>query len=155
KHLMAQIAFTGNIVAQPEIKVAASGKAVAKARLAENHRGKTPQTGGGEDQGTSSPHQLAAGGQAEKLAGVPRGAPRVVTGRQPARAYTKDGEERQWIEVAIASFGIAPRGQSRPAQPSRQGEGWNAQQAPQYGHGTGGGDGWPPAAQPGSGYQPA
>ena len=150
---MAQIAFTGNIVAQPEIKFAASGKAVAKARLAENHRGKNPQTGEWEDQGTSWRNLVAFGAQAEKLAEVPKGSPLVVIGRESARAYTKDGEERQWIEVAIDSFGIAPRGQSRPAQPSQQGEGWNAQQAPQYGHGAGGGDGWPPAAQPGSGQQ--
>ena len=40
-------------------------------------------------------------------------------------------------------------------RPSPQGETHNPQQAPsQWGAGTGGGQ-WPPAAQPGSGYQPA
>ena len=39
--------------------------------------------------------------------------------------------------------GHAPQAQARPQEPS------------QWGAGTGGGDGWPPAAQPGSGYQPA
>ena len=38
-------------------------------------------------------------------------------------------------------------------QPSPQGEQWN--NAQQYGSGTGGGSPWPPAAQPGSGYQAA
>ena len=40
-------------------------------------------------------------------------------------------------------------------QPSPQGEQWGAQNAQQYGSGTGGGGQWPAAAQPGSGYQPA
>src|SRR5699024_9127579 len=80
----------------------------------------------------------------------------VVIGRETARKYEKDGEERQWIEVAVDSFGIAPKGQSRPAQPSPQGESWNAQPAPQQGYGAPQQQGaWPAAAQPGSGYQPA
>ena len=49
---MAQTAFTANLVAPVELKFAASGKAVAKGRVAENHRGKNPQTGEWEDQGT-------------------------------------------------------------------------------------------------------
>ena len=41
-------------------------------------------------------------------------------------------------------------------RPSPQGETHNPQQAPsQWGAGTGGGAQWPPAAQPGSGYQAA
>ena len=41
-------------------------------------------------------------------------------------------------------------------RPSPQGETHNPQQAPsQWGAGTGGGSQWPPAAQPGSGYQAA
>ena len=158
---MAQIAFTGNIVAPAEIKFAASGKAVAKARLAENHRGKNPQTGEWEDQGTSWRNLVAFGAQAEKLAEVPKGSPLVVIGRESSRAYEKDGEQRQWTEVAIDSFGIAPKGQSRASQPSPQGEQWNApQQAPQQ-QSWGGqapapqqqAQAWPPAAQPGSGQQ--
>src|SRR5699024_8967291 len=89
RNTLAQIAFTGNIVAQPEIKFAASGKAVAKARLAENHRGKNPQTGEWEDQGTSWRNLVAFGAQAEKLAEVPKGSPLVVIGRETARKYEK------------------------------------------------------------------
>ena len=126
---MAQIAFTGNIVAPAEIKFAASGKAVAKARLAENHRGKNPQTGEWEDQGTSWRNLVAFGNQAEKLAEVPKGASLVVMGRESSRAYEKDGEQRQWTEVAVDAFGIVPRGQqqSQP-RPSVQGEGFGPQQ---------------------------
>ena len=155
---MAQIAFTGNIVAQPEIKFAASGTAVTKARLAENHRGKNPQTGEWEDQGTSWRNLVAFGAQAERLAEVPKGSPLVVIGRESSRAYEKDGEQRQWTEVAIDSFGIAPKGQSRASQPSPQGEQWNApQQAAQQSWGGQAPEpqqqAWPPAAQPGSGQQ--
>lgn len=129
---MAQIAFTGNLVAQAEIKFAAgSGKAVAKARLAENHRGRNAQTQEWEDQGTSWRNLVAFGAQAEKLAEVPKGSPLVVIGRESSRAYEKDGEQRQWTEVAIDAFGIAPKSQSQGQRPSPQGEQFNPQYAPQ------------------------
>ena len=150
---MAQTAFTANLVAPVELKFAASGKAVAKGRVAENHRGKNPQTGEWEDQGTSWRNIVAFGAQAEKLAEIPKGASLVVIGRESSRAYSKDGEERQWTEVAVDAFGIVPKGQQSSPRPSPQGEQWN--NAQQYGSGTGGGSQWPPAAQPGSGYQAA
>ena len=150
---MAITAFTANLVAPAELKFAASGKAVAKARVAENHRGKNPQTGEWEDQGTTWRNLVAFGAQAEKLAEVPKGASLVVMGRESSRAYEKDGEQRQWTEVAVDAFGIVPKGQQSSPRPSPQGEQWN--NAQQYGSGTGGGSQWPPAAQPGSGYQAA
>ena len=150
---MAQTAFTANLVAPVELKFAASGKAVAKGRVAENHRGKNAQTGEWEDQGTTWRNIVAFGAQAEKLAEVPKGASLVVMGRESSRAYSKDGEERQWTEVAVDAFGIVPKGQQSSSRPSPQGEQWN--NAQQYGSGTGGGAQWPTAAQPGSGYQPA
>ena len=143
---MAQTAFTANLVAPVELKFAASGKAVAKGRVAENHRGKNPQTGEWEDQGTTWRNIVAFGAQAEKLAEVPKGASLVVMGRESSRAYEKDGEQRQWTEVAVDAFGIVPKGQQSSPRPSPQGEGFGAQQAyaspvnnGQWGHGTGGG----------------
>ena len=150
---MAQTAFTANLVAPVELKFAASGKAVAKGRVAENHRGKNAQTGEWEDQGTTWRNIVAFGAQAEKLAEVPKGASLVVMGRESSRAYEKDGEQRQWTEVAVDAFGIVPKGQQSSPRPSPQGEQWN--NAQQYGSGTGGGAQWPTAAQPGSGYQAA
>ena len=150
---MAQTAFTANLVAPAELKFAASGKAVAKARVAENHRGKNPQTGEWEDQGTTWRNLVAFDAKAERLAEVPKGASLVVMGRESSRAYEKDGEQRQWTEVAVDAFGIVPKGQQSSPRPSPQGEQWNSAQ--QYGSGTGGGSQWPPAAQPGSGYQAA
>ena len=150
---MAQTAFTANLVAPVELKFAASGKAVAKGRVAENHRAKDPNTGEWGDAGTTWRNIVAFGAQAEKLAEVPKGASLVVMGRESSRAYSKDGEERQWTEVAVDAFGIVPKGQQSSPRPSPQGEQWN--NAQQYGSGTGGGAQWPAAAQPGSGYQPA
>ena len=148
---MAQTAFTANLVAPVELKFAASGKAVAKGRVAENHRGKNPQTGEWEDSGTTWRNLVAFGAQAEKLAEVPKGASLVIIGRESSRAYSKDGEERQWTEVAVDAFGVVPKGQQSSPRPSPQGEQWNNVQ--QYGSGTGGGAQWPTAAQPGSGQQ--
>ena len=148
---MAQTAFTANLVAPVELKFAASGKAVAKGRVAENHRAKDPNTGEWGDAGTTWRNIVAFGAQAEKLAEVPKGASLVVMGRESSRAYTKDGEERQWTEVAVDAFGIVPKGQQSSPRPSPQGEQWNNVQ--QYGSGTGGGAQWPTAAQPGSGQQ--
>ena len=148
---MAQTAFTANLVAPVELKFAASGKAVAKGRVAENHRGKNPQTGEWEDSGTTWRNLVAFGAQAEKLAEVPKGASLVIIGRESSRAYSKDGEERQWTEVAVDAFGVVPKGQQSSPRPSPQGEQWNNVQ--QYGSGAGGGAQWPTAAQPGSGQQ--
>ena len=158
---MAQTAFTANLVAPAELKFAASGKAVAKARVAENHRGKNPQTGEWEDSGTTWRNLVAFDAKAERLAEVPKGASLVVIGRESSRAYQKDGEDRQWTEVAVDAFGIVPKGQQSSPRPSVQGEGFGPQQgyaAPQqapsqWGAGTGGGGQWPTAAQPGSGQQ--
>ena len=148
---MAQTAFTANLVAPVEIKFAASGKAVAKGRVAENHRAKDPNTGEWGDAGTTWRNIVAFGAQAERLAEVPKGASLVVMGRESSRAYEKDGEQRQWTEVAVDAFGIVPKGQQSSPRPSPQGEQWN--NAQQYGSGTGGGNQWPTAAQPGSGQQ--
>ena len=154
---MAQIAFEANLVAPAELKFAQSGKAVAKARLAENHRGKS-QSGEWEDTGTTWHNVTAFGALAEKLAEVPKGSRLTVQGRQSSRAYEKDGDTRQWTETIADVFGVVPKGQQsspRPSTANAQGEGWGAQnsQAPvnngQWGQGTSGGDSWgtqqPPA----------
>ena len=153
---MAQIAFEANLVAPAELKFAASGKAVAKARLAENHRGKNQQTGEWEDQGTTWHNLTAFGNLAEKLAEVPKGQRLTVQGRQSSRAYEKDGDTRQWTETIADVFGIVPKGQqqSQP-RPSGQGEQWNAPSAPQQPAQQGfAQQGWPataPAGQQGGG----
>lgn len=154
---MAQIAFSGNIVAQAELKFSQAGKAVAKARIAENHSQLNRDTQQFEETGTSWRNIVAFGKRAEKLAEVQKGQRLVIIGRESSRTYQKDGEEKSWTETAVDEFGVVPRGDAPQARPSGQGEQWNpqpTQQAPsQWGAGTGGGNGWPAAAQPGSGQQ--
>ena len=157
---MAQIAFSGNIVAQAELKFSQAGKAVAKARIAENHSQLNRDTQQFEETGTSWRNIVAFGKRAEKLAEVQKGQRLVIIGRESSRTYQKDGEEKSWTETAVDEFGVVPRGDAQQPRPSVQGEGFGAQQgyaAPQqapsqWGAGTGGGAQWPPAAQPGSGY---
>lgn len=160
---MAQIAFSGNIVAQAELKFSQAGKAVAKARIAENHSQLNRDTQQFEETGTTWRNIVAFGKRAEKLAEVQKGQRLVIIGRESSRTYQKDGEEKSWTETAVDEFGIVPRGDAQQARPSVQGEGFGAQQgyaapqqaASQWGSGTGGGAQWPAAAQPGSGYQAA
>lgn len=139
---MAQIAFEGNLVAPAELKFAQSGKAVAKARIAENHRGKNQQTGEWEDQGTTWHNVIAFGALAEKLAEVGKGQRLTVQGRQSSRAYEKDGEQRQWTETIADVFGVVPKRDQQQSRPSPQGEQWNGGQSQ---------GGWPAAVQPGQG----
>ena len=153
---MAQIAFEANLVAPAELKFAQSGKAVAKARLAENHRGKS-QSGEWEDTGTTWHNVTAFGALAEKLAEVPKGSRLTVQGRQSSRAYEKDGDTRQWTETIADVFGVVPKGpqqsQVRPSTANAQGEGWGAQNSAspansgQWNGVAEGGDSWP-AQQP-------
>lgn len=140
---MAQIAFSGNITAQAELKFSQAGKAVAKARIAENHSQLNRDTQQFEETGTSWRNIVAFGKRAEKLAEVPKGARLVVIGRESSRSYQKDGEDRSWTETAVDEFGVVPRGDSQGQRPSPQGEQWNAQPAPQQ-QGA-----WPTTAQPG------
>ena len=150
---MAQIAFEGNLVAPAELKFAQSGKAVAKARIAENHRGKNQQTGEWEDQGTTWHNVTAFGALAEKLAEVSKGQRLTVQGRQSSRAYEKDGEQRQWTETIADVFGVVPKRDQQQGSggyqqtPQSQAAGWGGQQAPQQSPQGG----WPAAVQPGQG----
>ena len=144
---MAQIAFSGNIVAQAELKFSQAGKAVAKARIAENHSQLNRDTQQFEETGTSWRNIVAFGKRAEKLAEVQKGQRLVIIGRESSRTYQKDGEEKSWTETAVDEFGIVPRGDAQQPRPSVQGEGFGAQQgyaapqqaASQWGSGTGGG----------------
>ena len=151
---MAQIAFEGRLTADPEIKYGNDGKPRASFTVAENFRAQNRQTQEWEDSGVTFHRVTLFGRHAENPALV-KGAVVTIAGTQKSRAYTdKNGEQKQWTETTANSFGVVPiqQGQSSP-RPSPQGEQWNNVQ--QYGSGTGGGNQWPAAAQPGSGYQPA
>lgn len=152
---MAQIAFSGNIVAQAELKFSQAGKAVAKARIAENHSQLNRDTQQFEETGTSWRNIVAFGKRAEKLAEVPKGQRLVILGRESSRTYSKDGEEKSWTETAVDEFGIVPRGDGQHSQSrtaNAQGEGWGAQNSAspvnngQWGQGNAGGAQYAPVA---------
>ena len=150
---MANISFEGRLTADPEIKFGQDGKPRASFTVAENFRQLNRDTQQWEDSGVTFHRVTLFGRHAENPALV-KGAVVTIAGTQKSRAYTdKNGEQKQWTETTANSFGVVPiqHGQSSP-RPSPQGEQWNAQQ---YGAGTGGGNQWPTAAQPGSGYQAA
>ena len=155
---MAQIAFEGRLTADPQIKYGNDGKPRASFTVAENFRQLNRDTQQWEDSGVTFHNVTLFGRHAENPALV-KGAVVTIAGTQKSRAYEKDGEKRNWTETTANSFGVVPiqQGQSSPrtSTANAQGEGWGAQNAQQYGSGTGGGAQWPPAAQPGSGYQAA
>ena len=155
---MAQIAFEGRLTADPQIKYGNDGKPRASFTVAENFRQLNRDTQQWEDSGVTFHNVTLFGRHAENPALV-KGAVVTIAGTQKSRAYEKDGEKRNWTETTANSFGVVPiqQGQSSPrtSTANAQGEGWGAQNAQQYGSGTGGGSQWPPAAQPGSGYQAA
>ena len=156
---MAQISFEGRLTADPELKYGNDGKPRASFTVAENFRALDKSTNQWEDSGVTFHRVTLFGRHAENPALV-KGAVVTISGTQKSRAYTdKNGEQKQWTETTANSFGVVPiqQGQSSPrtSTANAQGEGWGAQNAQQYGSGTGGGAQWPPAAQPGSGYQAA
>ena len=150
---MAQIAFEGRLTADPQIKYGNDGKPRASFSVAENFRQLNRDTQQWEDSGVTFHNVTLFGRHAENPALV-KGAVVTISGTQKSRAYEKDGEKRNWTETTANSFGVVPiqQAQTQP-RPSPQGEQWGAQNAQQYGSGTGGGSQWPPAAQPGSGQQ--
>ena len=151
---MAQISFEGRLTADPQIKYGNDGKPRASFTVAENFRAQNRQTQEWEDSGVTFHNVTLFGRHAENPALV-KGAVVTIAGTQKSRAYTdKNGEQKQWTETTANSFGVVPiqQAQTQP-RPSPQGEQWGAQNAQQYGSGTGGGNQWPAAAQPGSGQQ--
>ena len=150
---MAQIAFEGRLTADPQIKYGNDGKPRASFSVAENFRQLNRDTQQWEDSGVTFHNVTLFGRHAENPALV-KGAVVTIAGTQKSRAYEKDGEKRNWTETTANSFGVVPiqQAQTQP-RPSPQGEQWGAQNAQQYGSGTGGGGQWPAAAQPGSGQQ--
>ena len=151
---MALISFEGRLTADPQIKYGNDGKPRASFTVAENFRQQNRQTQEWEDSGVTFHNVTLFGRHAENPALV-KGAVVTIAGTQKSRAYEKDGEKRNWTETTANSFGVVPiqQGQQSSPRPSPQGEQWN--NAQQWGAGTGGGAQWPPAAQPGSGYQAA
>lgn len=153
---MAHISFEGRLTADAEIKYGNDGKPRATFTVAENFRQLNRNTNEWEDSGATFHNVTLFGRQAES-APLTKGQIVTVAGTQKSRAYTnQQGEQKQWTETTTNTVGVVsvPQRQATP----QQGYAPQAQQRPQepsqWGAGTGGGDGWPVAAQPGQGYAP-
>ena len=107
---MADVTFTGNLTAAPEMKFSNSGKAFANFTVAENYRKKN-QNGEWEDSGTAFWRVTVFGYQAEAVADtLDKGMKVVVSGRGELREYTtKEGAQGKSLECVANHVGVVPR----------------------------------------------
>lgn len=138
---MADVTFTGNLTAAPEMKFSNAGKPFANFTVAENYRKKN-QSGEWEDSGAAFWRVTVFGYQAEAVADtLDKGVKVVVSGRGELREYTaKDGTPGKSLECVANHVGVVPRapknnggGQSFPAPtgfnqpPQQQNDPWSNQ----------------------------
>lgn len=107
---MADVTFTGNLTAAPEMKFSNSGTAFANFTVAENYRKKN-QNGEWEDSGTAFWRVTVFGYQAEAVADtLDKGMKVVVQGRGELREYTtKEGNQGKSLECVANHVGVVPR----------------------------------------------
>ena len=107
---MADVTFTGNLTAAPEMKFSNAGKAFANFTVAENYRKKN-QNGEWEDSGTAFWRVTVFGYQAEAVADtLDKGMKVVVQGRGELREYTtKEGAQGKSLECVANHVGVVPR----------------------------------------------
>ena len=121
---MADVTFTGNLTAAPEMKFSNAGKAFANFTVAENYRKKN-QSGEWEDSGTAFWRVTVFGYQAEAVADtLDKGVKVVVQGRGELREYTtKEGAQGKSLECVANHVGVVPRA------PKNNGGGFGQQQS--------------------------
>ena len=107
---MADVTFTGNLTAAPEMKFSNAGKPFANFTVAENYRKKN-QSGEWEDSGTAFWRVTVFGYQAEAVADtLDKGMKVVVQGRGELREYTtKEGTPGKSLECVANHVGVVPR----------------------------------------------
>lgn len=115
--MSASITLTGRLVADPELKFAASGIAILKARVVTSGRKKTDN--GWEDVDTTFWSVSAFRQLAENVAeSLSKGDEVIVVGKVKQREYqTAEGEKRSVTEVTADAFG--PNLRSATARPNR------------------------------------
>ena len=120
---MNKVILSGRLGADPEVRTAASGTAVAKLRLATNGRQKNAD--GGWEKTTEWHNVVAFGKTAEMLDQyAPKGKELVIEGRLQTRSYEdRDGNKRYSTEVIVENVELVGPRVEKPAQPSFNGEG--------------------------------
>ena len=130
---MADVTFTGNLTAAPEMKFSNAGKAFANFTVAENYR-KRNQSGEWEDSGTAFWRVTVFGYQAEAVADtLDKGMKVVVQGRGELREYTaKDGSQGKSLECVANHVGVVPRAPKNNGgyQQQSSGQSWGQEHQP-------------------------
>ena len=126
---MADVTFTGNLTAAPEMKFSNAGKAFANFTVAENYR-KRNQSGEWEDSGTAFWRVTVFGYQAEAVADtLDKGMKVVVQGRGELREYTtKEGAPGKSLECVANHVGVVPRAPKNNG--GQQSQSWGAEHQP-------------------------
>ena len=120
---MNKVILSGRLGADPEVRTAASGTAVAKLRLATNGRQKNPD---GSWEKTTEWHNVVAFGKTAEMLDqyAPKGKELVIEGRLQTRSYEdRDGNKRYSTEVIVENVELVGPRVEKPAQPSFNGEG--------------------------------
>lgn len=103
---MTQVTIVGNLVADPELRFTAQGKAVTSFTVAESERIRNQDGSWGEGDSTfwrCSIWDTAAENMAESLS---KGQRVIVAGKAKQRSFeTRDGEKRTVIEVTATDVG--------------------------------------------------
>ena len=120
---MNKVILSGRLGADPEVRTAASGTAVAKLRLATNGRQKNAD--GGWEKTTEWHNVVAFGKTAEMLDQyAPKGKELVIEGRLQTRSYEdRDGNKRYSTEVIVENVELVGPRVEKPAQAAFNGEG--------------------------------
>lgn len=131
---MADVTFTGNLTAAPEMKFSNAGKPFANFTVAENYRKKN-QNGEWEDSGAAFWRVTVFGYQAEAVADtLDKGTKVVVSGRGELREYTtKEGAQGKSLECVANHVGVVPRAPKNNSggQSGGQSAGWGQATQPQ------------------------
>ena len=108
---MNKVILSGRLGADPEVRTAASGTAVAKLRLATNGRQKNADDGSWEK--TTEWHNVVAFGKTAEMLDqyAPKGKELVIEGRLQTRSYEdRDGNKRYSTEVIVENVElVGPR----------------------------------------------
>ena len=120
---MNKVILSGRLGADPEVRTAASGTAVAKLRLATNGRQKNPD---GSWEKTTEWHNVVAFGKTAEMLDqyAPKGKELVIEGRLQTRSYEdRDGNKRYSTEVIVENVELVGPRVEKPAQAAFNGEG--------------------------------
>jgi single-strand DNA-binding protein len=126
--MSATIYINGNLVADPEVTFAKSGKAIAKFRVASNRRAQQPD-GTWQTVETNYWRCTAFAHLAEKITDrLKKGDPVIVRGRPTINTWeTPEGEKRERLEVIAESVGMDLKYRSERTEGSLDGpdDVWN------------------------------